>query len=139
MASPAFLVGRLLALADGLHFQYCQGVRNGQVPGQLLGNALMATALETPEAALALYGQRILPYQAWARTCKATAKGPETLAKYLLGQLAETCSEVSLLDLPKRASDTDKAQLILGYLARTPGNAESKPADPTPTEPTQED
>ncbi len=134
MASPAFLVGRLLALADSLHFQYCQGVRGGQVPGQLLGNALMATALETPEVALALYGQRILPYQAWARTCKATGKGPETLAKYLLGQLAETCSEVSQLDLPKRASDTDKAQLILGYLAKAPGNTESKP-----TEPTQED
>ncbi len=128
MASPAFLLGRLLALADSLHYQYCQGVRNGQVPGQLLGNALMATALETPESALALYGQRILPYQAWAKTCKAKEKGPETLAKYLLGQLAETCSEVSLLDLPKRASDTDKAQLILGYLAKAPGNAESSPA-----------
>jgi len=139
MASPAFLLGRLLALADSLHFQYCQGVRNGQVPGQLLGNALMATALETPEAALALYGQRILPYHAWAKTCKAKGKGPETLAKYLLGQLSETCSEDSLLDLPKRASDTDKAQLILGYLAKTPGNADSKPADPKPTEPAQED
>jgi len=134
MASPAFLVGRLLALADSLHFQYCQGVRNGDVPGQLLGNALMATALATPEAALALYGQRILPYHAWAKTCKAKERGPETLAKYLLGQLAETCSEVSQLDLPKRASDTDKAQLILGYLAKAPGNTESKP-----TEPTQED
>lgn len=134
MASPAFLVGRLLALADSLHFQYCQGVRNGQVPGQLLGSALMATALETPEAALALYAQRILPYHAWAKSCKAEEKGPETLAKYLLGRLAETCSEISLLDIPKRASDADKAQLILGYLAKAPGNTESKP-----TEPTQED
>lgn len=134
METPAFLVGRLLALADSLHFQYCQGVRNGQVPGQLLGNALMATALETPEAALALYGQRILPYHAWAKSCKAEEKGPETLAKYLLGRLAETCSEISLLDIPKRASDADKAQLILGYLAKAPGNTESKP-----TEPTQED
>lgn len=134
MASPAFLVGRLLALADSLHFQYCQGVRNGQVPGQLLGNALMATALEKPEGALALYGQRILPYHAWAKSCKAEEKGPEKLAKYLLGRLAETCSEISLLDIPKRASDADKAQLILGYLAKAPGNTESKP-----TEPTQED
>lgn len=131
MASPAFLLGRLLALADSLHFQYCQGVRNGQVPGQLLGNALMATALETPEAALALYGQRILPYHAWAKTSKAKEKGPEALAKYLLGQLSDTCSEISLLDLPKRASDTDKAKLILGYLAKAPGNTESKPIEPT--------
>jgi hypothetical protein len=81
-----------------------------------------------------LYAQRILPYQAWARTCKAKEKGPEALAKYLLGRLAETCWEVSQLDLPKRASDIDKAQLILGYLAKAHGNAESKS-----TEPTQED
>ena len=134
MASPAFLVGRLLALADSLHYQYCQGVRNGQVPGQLLGNALMSTALETPQAALALYAQRILPYQAWARTCKASEKGPETLAKYFLAQLGEICSEVSLLDIPERASDADRAQMILGYLAK-PTSA----TDSNATESAQED
>jgi hypothetical protein len=118
MASPAYLVGRLLALADSLHFQYCQGVRNGQVPGQLLGNALMQTALESPQSALALYGQRILPYQAWAKTCKVpTQKSPEALAKYFLGLLAETCSEIAKTDIPERARDADKAQIILGYLA----------------------
>lgn len=119
MASPAFLVGRLLALADGLHLQYCEGVRNGSVPGQLLGNALMQAALESPQSALALYAQRILPYQAWARTCKASGQGPETLAKYFLAQLGEACSEISLLDIPERASDADKAQLILGYLTKS--------------------
>ena len=118
MASPAFLVGRLLALADSLHLQYCEGVRNGSVPGQLLGNALMATALESPESTLALYAQRILPYQAWARTCKASGNGPEALAKYLLAQLAETCAEISRHDVPQRTNDTEKAQLILGYLAK---------------------
>ena len=125
MASPAFLVGRLLALADSLHYQYCQGVRNSQVPGQLLGNSLMATALETPQSALALYAQRILPYQAWARTCKANEKGPETLAKYFLAQLGEASSEISLLDIPVRASDADKAQLILGYLAKSSSQPQS--------------
>ena len=134
MASPAFLVGRLLALADSLHFQYCQGVRNGQVPGQLLGNALMATALETPEAALALYAQRILPYQAWARTRQPQGNGPEALAKHFLSLLGDICSEISLTDIPKRASDADKAQLILGYLAKSPAKTE-----PNPTQPTQED
>ncbi|EQD71209.1 hypothetical protein B1A_05904, partial [mine drainage metagenome] len=129
MASPAFLVGRLLALADSLHYQYCQGVRNGQVPGQLLGNALMATALETPQAALALYAQRILPYQAWARTCKVSGQGPATLAKYFLSQLGETCSEISLLNLPERASDADRAKMILGYLAKP-----TDKSDFTPTE-----
>lgn len=134
MASSAFLVGRLLALADSLHLQYCEGVRNGSVPGQLLGNALMQTALETPEAALALYAQRILPYQAWARTRQPQGNGPQKLARHFLNQLGDTCSEISLLDIPERASDADKAQLILGYLAKSPGKTE-----PNPTEPTQED
>lgn len=138
MANPAFLVGRLLALADSLHLQYCQGVRNGQVPGQLLGNALMATALETPQAALALYAQRILPYQAWARTSKATEKGPEALAKHFLAQLGEICSEISLLDIPERASDADKAQMLLGYLAKLPGKTDATPIPPSPTESKEE-
>ena len=121
MTSPAFLIGRLLALADALHFQYCLGVRSGSTPPQLLGNALMQTALETPQSALALYGQRILPYQAWAKTCSVphAEHSPERLAKSLLAQLAEACSETAQVDLPERTSDADKAQMILGYLAKT--------------------
>ena len=125
MSSPAFLVGRLLALADALHFQYCLGVRNGSVPPQLLGNALMQTALETPQSALALYAQRILPYQAWAATARTAehdnedAKKATGLAKWLLGQLGDTCSQVARTDIPERASDADKAQMILGYLVKT--------------------
>lgn len=120
MRSPAFLVGRLMALADGLHFQYCQVVRNGSSPSQLLGNALMQTALDSPQSALALYGQRMLPYQAWARTCDAPdGKSPQALAKYFLAQLAETCAEIGEQEIPSRASDADKAQLILGYLAKS--------------------
>ena len=65
MKGPPFLVGRLMSLADQLHVQYCHGVRKGQVPPQLVGNALMATALEQPRKAVALLAQRILPYQAW--------------------------------------------------------------------------
>lgn len=121
MSSPAFLVGRLLALADSLHFQYCLAVRNGGTPPQLLGNALMQTALETPQTALALYAQRILPYQAWAASSKAPEgkKSAEGLAKWLLGQLGDTCSQVALSVIPERASDADKAQMILGYLSKT--------------------
>lgn len=121
MNSPAFLVGRLLALADALHFQYCLGVRSGSTPPQLMGNALMQTALETPEVALALYAQRILPYQAWAKTCTVPKdeRSPEKLAKSLLGQLANACEEVALAEIPERAKDADKAQMILGYLAKT--------------------
>lgn len=142
MASPAFLLGRLLALADSLHYEYCVAVRDGQVPRQLLGNALMATALETPEAALAMYGQRILPYQAWARTCKVGEKDPKALAKtrakYFLARLGDACSEICMLDLPKPASDHDKAQMILGYLAKPAAKDEAPSTEPNPTEPKEE-
>jgi hypothetical protein len=124
MNSPTFLVGRLLALADALHFQYCLGVRNGSTPPQLMGNALMQTALETPQVALALYAQRILPYQAWAKTCTVPKEdlSPEKLAKSLLGQLANACEEAALSEIPERANDAAKAQMILGYLAKTKSN-----------------
>jgi hypothetical protein len=98
----------------------------------------MATALETPQVALALYAQRILPYQAWARTSKAAEKGPETLARYFLAQLGEICSEVSQLVIPERASDADKVQMLLGYLAKPPGKIDTTPITPTPTEPKEE-
>ena len=48
MDSPPFLIGRLLSFCDQLHERYCQKVREGSIPPQLVGNALMPTALETP-------------------------------------------------------------------------------------------
>lgn len=117
MASPAFLVGRLLNLADSLHHEYCKHVRNNSIPPQLVGNALMASALEAPVKALSMLSQRILPYQAWART----AKGGEeiSLAKYFLKHLGEVSELLKESQLPQQATDADKAQMLLGYLART--------------------
>jgi hypothetical protein len=116
MTSSAFLVGRLLNLADSLHLEYCKGPRKGSVPPQLVGNALMATALETPEKALSMLSQRILPYQAWARTVK---EGDRVgLVKTFLKQLGEVSEQLKEAPLPQRSSDTDKAQMLLGYLGR---------------------
>lgn len=117
MKSAPYLIGRMLSLADQIHYHYCQHVRNGQAPTQLIGNALMATALEEPEKALALYAQRILPYQAWARTFKG-GEDDQKRIRGTLKQLGETCSEVSLENVPDQCADTDKAQMLLGYLAR---------------------
>lgn len=116
MKSAPFLIGRMLSLADQIHYHYCQHVRNGQAPTQLIGNALMVTALEEPEKALALYAQRILPYQAWAKTVGGEGAG---LAKYFLSELGKACSDVALADIPRRCADADKAQMLLGYLAKT--------------------
>ncbi|MDO8753348.1 MAG: hypothetical protein Q7J80_05590, partial [Anaerolineales bacterium] len=116
MKTAPYLIGRMLSLADQIHYHYCQHVRKGSAPSQLIGNALMATALEEPEKALALYAQRILPYQAWAKTTSGEGAG---LAKYFLSELGKACSDVALVDLPRRCADADKAQMLLGYLAKT--------------------
>lgn len=124
MKTAPYLIGRMLSLADQIHYHYCQHVRNGSTPTQLIGNALMATALEEPEKALALYAQRVLPYQAWAKTTSGEGAG---LAKYFLAELGKACSDVTLVDVPRRCADADKAQMLLGYLAKT------EKSDPTNT------
>lgn len=115
MKSAPYLVGRLLGLADQLHYHYCQHVRDGSVPPQLMGNALMPTALEEPVKALALYSNRILPYQAWARTVSGDTAG---LARYFLAELGKVSSDIPLTTIPERCTDSDKAQMLIGYLAR---------------------
>lgn len=115
MTSPAFLVGRFLNLADSLHLEYCRHVRNNSIPPQLVGNALMASALETPEKALSMMAQRVLPYQAWARTTKGEEAG---LARFFLKNLGEVSEQLKDVSLPKQTNDSDKSQMLLGYLAR---------------------
>ena len=117
MKSAPYLIGRLLSLADQLHVQYCREVRKGQVPPQLVGNALMTPAMETPEKALALFWQRIKPYHAWAQTVQGG--GEVRLAKYFLGEMGRVSSALADTDLPSRCSDTDKVAMLLGYLARS--------------------
>lgn len=117
MKSPPYLIGQLLSLADQLHVQYCHEVRKGQVPPQLVGNALMTSAMETPEKALALFWQRIKPYHAWAQTFQ---NGDEVrLVKYFLGEIGRVAAALAETDLPSRCSDTDKVAMLLGYLARS--------------------
>ena len=114
-------IGRLLALADSLHLQYCKHVRKGDSPSQLIGNAMFNTALEQPVFALARLAERLTPYQAWARTFQGNA--PEAgvgLVKYFLGEIAACTAAIRLDELPQRMTDADKAKLLLGYLADHP-------------------
>lgn len=121
MQEPITQIGRLLALADSLHQQYCSHVRKGDSPSQLIGNALFNTALEQPVFALARLAERLTPYQAWARTFQSN--NPEAgvgLVKYFLGEIAACTSAIRLDELPQRMTDVDKAKLLLGYLADHP-------------------
>lgn len=116
MTSPAFLVGRLFNIADSLHLEYCKHVRNNSIPPQLVGNALMATAQEEPTKALSVLWGRIKPYHAWAQTLK---EGDHVgLVRYFLKNLGEVSAQLKDAELPKRCTDVDKAQMVLGYLAR---------------------
>lgn len=117
MKGPPFLVGRLLSLADQLHIEYCLDERKGQIPTQLFGSALMPTAMEQPEKALALLCQRIPPYKNWAiRLQKGERIG---LTKFLLGEIGRVCNQLNECGVPKSMDDTDKAEMLLGYLATT--------------------
>jgi hypothetical protein len=111
-------IGRLLALADSLHQHYCRHVRNGETPTQLIGNALFSTALERPVFALARLGERLAPYQAWARTFQSNDQESGIgLVKYFLAEIADCTGLIQLSELPARMGDADKAKLLLGYLA----------------------
>ncbi|GAB5562063.1 MAG: hypothetical protein SynsKO_37100 [Synoicihabitans sp.] len=130
MKEPLYQLGQMLALADSLHQQYCKHVRDGQMPSQLIGNAVFSTALEQPVFALARLSERIVPYQAWAKTF--TPSDPKTKSgweKVLLGKLRECSSRfvedvngtlhIRTDEFPERMSDAHKAKLLLGYLADT--------------------
>ncbi|MGN6554839.1 MAG: hypothetical protein ACTHLW_14115 [Verrucomicrobiota bacterium] len=126
MQEPTTQIGRLLALADSLHLQYCKHVRKGDSPSQLIGNALFNTALEQPVFALARLAERLTPYQAWARTFQSNDPEAVGLVKYFLSAIAACTEAIQPDELPQRMTDTDKAKLLLGYLADHPKTENQK-------------
>jgi hypothetical protein len=121
MHDPAFLIGRFLSLADTLHGQYCEVVRKNEMPPQLLGNALISTAIQDPNKGLARMRQRLCVYQSWARGKKGTG-----LARWACGEMGKIATEVADKLPGLRFNDEQQAQLLLGYLARTEAKEENK-------------
>jgi len=125
--SKAYLLGNLLALSDSLHLLYCKYVRTSEenrksnnflIPPQLMGNALMNTALESPERAFCIYGQRIMPYKAWAQTNRTEVAKLTNWMNNKLGEISfDLASILSTEGFGTRLSDNEKAMLLLGYLA----------------------
>lgn len=108
----AFKLGRFLQMADLLHRQYCEKERSGSTPSQLVGNAYFDACSQSPTKALAMMQNRLKLYQGFAQT-----RG-DGLAKWALAQIGEISAEIAPL-LPARLSTEEKAQMLLGYLART--------------------
>jgi len=114
MNNPSYLVGRILKIADELHALYCKEVRKDKMPPQLLGNALMAAALDSPTQALAQLALRIVPYLGWART---NASDSAKLSRYFLKEFGLIEAKLRDAVLPSRLDDAAKAQLLLGYIS----------------------
>lgn len=128
MKEPVYQLGQLLALADSLHQQYCKHVRGDEAPTQLIGNSLFNTALEQPVFALARLAERLVPYQAWAKTFKNMDPNVKSGWEKTLLKLLRDCASRFIEDvegvvriradeLPARMTNLDKAKLLLGYLA----------------------
>lgn len=113
MHEAPFLVGRLLALADVLHREHSLVERKAdKLPPQLIGNALMPVARENPTQAVARLGERLPLYTSWVeRTPDAR------IAKWARRRIQQTTTELQGSRLASHATDADRAQLIIGYLA----------------------
>jgi len=138
MQDHAFLLGRFLSLADVLHLQYCLVKRRPQgrekegekredvpVPPQLLGNQHMAMAALNPVGALALLGDRVRIYKAWADTSWADDGGADEgtgkrirRAKWAVKRMGEVAGELTGHLAERALNDSEKAEMLLGYLAR---------------------
>jgi hypothetical protein len=132
MEDVPYLVGQILKISDELHAFYCKIVRDGNVPPQLVGSSLMASALETPERTLAQLAQRMNPYIAWAkqyRTKNCEIKGKESWrAAWYLGLYERNASifkdKLEVLR-STQFGDREKAELFIGYLADFPKKEET--------------
>ena len=123
MSGPAFLVGRLLSLADTLHREYCQHVRGGEIPPQLIGNGLMPAAADNATDAVDRLRERMMIYKAWADKVNGDKY---RLAKWAVGQMGQVCQELSESELPVETNQAFRAELFLGYMARQGGEKQSE-------------
>ncbi len=114
MHDSFYLIGQAMNLADTLHAEYCKHVRGGDVPPVLLGNSLMRSALANPQGAFDQLAERLLVYQAWARSAQTDNS---RLAKWVLGRYGEVARNLHQAGIPQTVTPAGKAEMLLGYLA----------------------
>lgn len=120
MENTPYLIGRFLNLADGLHSVWCRNVKEKDpLPPQLLGSSLFASFQINPVQAFATASLRLKPYLDWAKTNQTK---DAALSRWFVGEFGRVCAAIVKSQVPVRLSDTDKAEMLLGYLA-SPGKS----------------
>ena len=79
-----------------------------------MGNALIPTVMTSPQKGLARMLQRIRIYHAWARSKEGTG-----LARWSFAEMGKIATAIAPNLPDQRLTEAQKAQLLLGYLART--------------------
>ena len=125
MESIPYLYGQLLKAADELHMLYCKTVRDEDFPPQFVGSSLFQNASEMPARTLTLFGQRMMPYYAWAKSYRCKGINEPEKESWRAGWLYSQCERIMNLlsekwTAPVRFSEEEKAQLFIGYLAAFP-------------------
>lgn len=120
-----YLYGQLLKVSDEMHILYCRVERKENIPTQLIGGSFYSAAAELPLQTLAQLGQRMIPYIFWAKTYqykKGYDKGKESWrAGWYLRLYAQLASQIAeQADLKNRFTETERAQMFIGYLAQFP-------------------
>lgn len=124
MENAPYLIGRFLNLADGLHAVWCKNVRDNQVPPQLLGSSLFASFQMNPVQAFASASLRMKPYWDWAKTNQTK---DVALARWFVGEFGRISAAIVKAGIPSRLSDTDKAEMLLGYLVSSGKSDSNEP------------
>ncbi|MDO5673849.1 MAG: hypothetical protein Q4G66_02865 [bacterium] len=120
MKESAFLLGRCLRVADEIHRLYCEVVRKKEFPSQLCGSSMLVGMMESPATSLSQLAMRSAPYVKWASACRDSEK--VKLVHYWMRQWSGIADQLHLLELPKRLTPEERAQLFLGYLSSFPKN-----------------
>ncbi len=134
MDELAFLLGQWLHVSDELHTLYCKVKRDGDIPPQLAGGALLVSAGEMPYQALAQLYSRMNPYTSWAKQYRyqdiKIPGGESWRAGWLLNLFEMLANKITpQMDKAVRFGDFEKAKLYIGYMASLPKKEKSETVD----------
>jgi hypothetical protein len=114
METRDYQLGQFLQMADLLHKLYCKHERKNSIPPQLIGNAAISMAMQSPRRALEVLPARMAVYLAWADRFRGEE---EDLVKWVRKELGRVSALLKDQNLETGVTSPGKAKLLLGYLA----------------------